>query len=154
MQQPTDIEDAFLHDALYTHGEDGHQGHHAENKDSHSQENSCGLPEAAGDLAEALGVGPAQRVPLEVLHPWVPDAAGVDAQGGVVGLRGAPARARRLHPAAAPRFPDQPVCTHEGNELGKSHHNTQQGPEHRATGDNDMTHIDVPGEERVRSPRS
>ena len=35
LQQPTDVEDAFLHDALHTHGEDRHQGHSAQNEDAH-----------------------------------------------------------------------------------------------------------------------
>lgn len=152
LQQPADVENTFLHDALHTHGEDGHQGHRAENEDAHGQENSRGLPEATGDLAEVLRVGPAQRLPLHVLHARVADAAGIDAQGRVVGLRRASALVVGRGAAATLGFSNQPVGAHEGDELCKSHHNTQEGPEHRATGDNNMTHIDVPGG-KVRSPR-
>lgn len=140
LQEPANVENAFLHDALHARREDGHQGHHGENEDPHGQENSSGLPETAGNLPEALGVGPAQCVPRDLLHARRADAK--DAQ--VVGLR---VSACRLGGASAANlsFPDQPVCAHEGNELGKGHHDTQEGPEHRAAGDNDMTHIDVHG---------
>lgn len=86
-----------------------------------------------------------------MLHAGVADAAGVDAQGRVVGLGRASAPVVGLGAAATLGFADEPVGAHEGNELRESHHNTQEGPEHRATGDNNMTHIDVPGGE-VRSP--
>lgn len=139
LQEPADVEKAFLHDALHAHREDGHQGHHGENEDPHGQENSSGLPETAGDLPEALGVGPAQCVPRDLLHARRADAK--DAQ--VVGLR---VSACRLGAGAARLgFPDQPVGAHEGDELSKGHYDTQEGPEHRAAGDNDMTHIDVHG---------
>lgn len=36
----------------------------------------------------------------------------------------------------------QPVSAHEGNELSKCCHNTQQSPQHGAAGDNDMAHAD------------
>lgn len=152
LQQPAYVENTFLHDALHTHGEDGHQGHRAENEDAHGQEDSGGLPEAAGDLAKTLGVGPAQRLPLHVLHARVADAAGVDAQGRVVGLRRASAPLVGLGAAATLGFADEPVGAHEGDELCESHHDTQEGPEHGATGDNNMTHIDVAGGE-VGTPR-
>lgn len=137
LQEPADVENAFLHDALHAHSEDGYHCHYAENKDPHCQENSGGLPEAAGDLPKALGVGPAQCVRRDLLHGRGADAE--DAQ--VVGLR---VRDWRLG-AAGLGFPNQPVCAQEGNEFSKSHHDTQEGPEHRAAGDNDMTHIDVHG---------
>lgn len=163
LQQPADVEDAFLHDALHAHGEDGHQGHRAENEDAHGQEDSGGLPEAAGNLAEALGVGPAQRLPLHLLHARVADAAGVDAQGRVrrlgrasapgVGLAAPAPAGPAAAAAAALGFSDEPVGAHEGNELGEGHHYTQEGPEHRATGDNNMTHIGAPGG-KVGGPRA
>lgn len=139
LQEPADVEKAFLHDALHAHREDGHQGHHGENEDPHGQENSSGLPETAGDLPEALGIGPTQCIPRYLLHARRANAK--DAQ--VVGLR---VSACRLSAGAAGLgFPDEPVCAHEGDELSKGHYDTQEGPEHRAAGDNDMTHIDVHG---------
>lgn len=138
LQEPADVENAFPHDALHAHGEDGHQSHYAENEDPHGQENSGSLPEAAGYLPKALGVGPAQCVSRDLLHGRGAEAE--DAQ--VVGLR---VHACLLVAAAGLGFPDQPVGAHEGNEFSKGHHDTQEGPEHRAAGDNDMTHIDVHG---------
>lgn len=138
LQEPADVENAFPHDALHAHGEDGHQSHYAENEDPHGQENSSSLPEAAGYLPKALGVGPAQCVPRDLLHGRGAEAE--DAQ--VVGLR---VHACLLVAAAGLGFSDQPVGAHEGNEFSKGHHDTQEGPEHRAAGDNDMTHIDVHG---------
>lgn len=66
----------------------------------------------------------------------------------MVGLRGAAAGLIGLHAAASLGFSNQPVCAHEGDELCKGHYNTQESPEHRATGDNDMTHIAVQGGKR------
>lgn len=149
LQQPADVENTFLHNALYTHGEDRHQGHCAEDEDAEGQEDRCGLPEATGNLTEVLSIGPAHCHLRGILHPGLADAAVIDAQSGVVGLRGA-AQLIGLSAAAGLGFSNQPDFAHEGNELCKSHHNTQEGPEHGATGDNDMTHIGVRGGKRIR----
>lgn len=124
LQEPAHVEDALLHNALHTHGEHGHQGHHAEDEDSHSQEDCGGLPETTGDLAEALGIGPAERVSRDMLQARVSDAACIDAQCGVWEFRSP--RYCRLSPnvTTALGLPYQPVCAHKGNELRKGHHNT------------------------------
>lgn len=73
-----------------------------------------------------------------------PGAAPVDAQRGAVGLLRAPGPVLRLLGARGLGPADQPVRAHEGDELGESHHDAQQSPQHRPARHNDMTHIAGP----------
>lgn len=137
LQESTHIEDAFLHDALEAHGEDGYEGHGAQQQNSGRQEDGGGLPEPAGDLAEVHGVRPAQNAAPQVGQP---DAAAVDAQRGPVRLARRRRPVRREHGVRRPRESHQPVGAHEGDELAERGHDAEQRPQHRAARHDHMTH--------------
>ena len=145
LQQAAHVEDALLHDALEAHGEDGDEGHGAQQQDPRRQEDGGGLPEPAGDLPEVHGVRAAQDA-LPV--PRHLDAAAVDAQRGLVRLGGAVVPRLGL---GYPREPHQPVGAHEGDQLPEGRHDAQQGPQHGAARHDHVAHG---GAARARGRRS
>lgn len=136
LQQSAHVEDALLHNALEAHGEDGDEGHGAQQQDARCQEDGRGLPEPAGDLPEVDSVGPAQDAALQVRQP---DAAAVDAQRGPVGLTSHRA-ATAIDGVWGAREAHQPVGAHKGDELAEGGHDAQQSPQHGAAGDDHMAH--------------
>lgn len=124
LEEPADVEQALLQDALEAHAEDGDAGHTAQHQRPRRQEQHGGLPEAAGHLAEGVGVGPAAHAP----RPDVA-AAAVQAQGRPV-----------LHRRVGARGTQQPIGAHEGDELGEGHHDAEQRPQHGAARHDDVAH--------------
>lgn len=66
LQQSAHIEDALLHDALETHGEDGDERHRTQKQDPRRQEDGSSLPEPAGNLSKVYGIRSAQYSTLQV----------------------------------------------------------------------------------------